>query len=225
MRRYRGRKYQSGTTLFGLPLVHVNVGDPRLPDPREAPAGPTVAKGWIAIGDVAHGVLLAVGGRAYGLVACGGVALGLVSFGGLAVGGLALGGAALGGIAAGGAAVGGLAIGGGAVGWQAAGGAAVAWDTAVGGSAVARRAAFGGAAVARDFAVGGAAMAREANTDAAKAVILTHPLVVGYRKAAGNLANFVPVIVLACLLPVLFLPLLYRRIEDEEIEVAGTDSC
>jgi hypothetical protein len=117
-RRVLGREYRSEATLFGLPLVHVATGiDPQTGRKR-------VAKGILAVGDVAVGVF-ALGGVAFGGVTFGGVALGLVSLGGLALGLLlALGGAAVGGVAVGGGAVGLVAVGGGAFGYYALGGGA-----------------------------------------------------------------------------------------------------
>lgn len=112
------REYKSAATWMGLPLVHICSGI----NPETGRRG--VAKGVIAIGDIALGIL-ALGGMAVGVLALGGVAFGLLSVGGVAIGiGLAIGGSAIGGIALGGAAIGGLAIGGAAVGYIALGGAA-----------------------------------------------------------------------------------------------------
>ena len=116
-------EYRSRAEFLGLPLVDVAVGAPVAGQYRRG-----VATGWVAVGDIACGVLLAVGG-----IAIGGVSLGGVSVGALALGGLALGVAGLGGLA---------------LGVVAMGGAAVAWYLAIGGLAVARFYAIGGAAVA-----------------------------------------------------------------------------
>lgn len=114
--------YRSRGSFLGLPLVHVCFDG-------SAAGGraPSVARGWIAMGPVAQGGLLAVGGFAIGPVAIGGFAVGGIALGGGAVGMFALGGLALGGWALGGAAVG--------------------WFAAVGGVAVARELAFGGGAM------------------------------------------------------------------------------
>lgn len=120
-----GKRWESKTRLFGLPLVHIAQGphgDERIGK----------ARGIIAIGDVAVG-WFAVGGFSAGIVAVGGVSIGLVSLAGLAVGLLALGGLAIGGGAAGGGAIGGIAIGGGAVGYVAIGGGAVGHYVQAGG--------------------------------------------------------------------------------------------
>ena len=64
-------------------------------------------------------------------------------------------------------------------GGQAAGGLAIARDVAVGGLAIADHAAFGGAggtAYARDYALGFQGSAAHFNDDAAKTVLLAHPL-------------------------------------------------
>lgn len=116
-------EYKSRRRLFGLPLVHINLG-----------RGLHVAKGIVAIGNVACGGI-ALGGLGIGIISIGGCALGLLAFGGLALGGLALGGLAVGAVALGGCAVGLLAMGGLAVGQVAAGGRAVASHLAVGGYA------------------------------------------------------------------------------------------
>lgn len=102
----RPYEYRSSTTLLGWPLIHVFIG------PR--PRGVRVARGWIAVGDVAIGGL-AIGGSATGVLAFGGMASGGVCFGGIGVGAVSFGGVALGllahaGVAAGYAAVGGVAI-------------------------------------------------------------------------------------------------------------------
>ena len=82
-------EYRSETELFGLPLVHVARGiDPRTGFFR-------VAKGIIAIGDVAVG-FLALGGIAVGGIAIGGLGLGLVAIGGLAFGLITIGGLSVG---------------------------------------------------------------------------------------------------------------------------------
>jgi hypothetical protein len=105
-----GYEYRSQATLGGLPLVHVAMGlDPATGRKR-------IAKGIIAIGDVAVGVL-ALGGVAFGGIAVGGCAIGLLALGGGAIGLLlALGGGAIGYIALGGGAIGYYALGGGAFG-------------------------------------------------------------------------------------------------------------
>lgn len=107
-------EYKSKLKVFGIPLVHINMG-----------YGLRVAKGIIAIGNVSIGV-----------ISIGGVALGGLSFGGVALGLLAaLGGVAIGGFAFGGLAIGILAVGGAAFGLYSLGGLAVAKNIAVGGYA------------------------------------------------------------------------------------------
>jgi tRNA A-37 threonylcarbamoyl transferase component Bud32 len=117
-RQIFGRQFRSKTTIAGIPLVHMAFGlDPATGKKR-------VAKGIIAIGDIAVGAL-AIGGVACGGLAFGGVAAGLMSFGGLAVAILlAVGGVAVGGLSFGGMAVGAISLGGGALGIYAFGGAA-----------------------------------------------------------------------------------------------------
>ena len=107
---FYGFEYRSKKELFGLPLIHI-VSGTRF---RLASGMPRVAKGIIAIGDIAIGGL-AIGGFSLGVISFGGLALGLVAFGGLALGLL---------LALGGMAVGLIAIGGGAIGYYALGGGA-----------------------------------------------------------------------------------------------------
>jgi hypothetical protein len=119
-------EYKSRIAPLGVALVHIAIGPS-----DESRSGRGIARGWIAIGDIAFGLLVSVGG-----VAVGGLALG-----GLAVGGISLGGLALAIYAFGGGAIGLFSIGGLALGWQAAlGGGAYAKSYAVGGHAVAEHA-------------------------------------------------------------------------------------
>ena len=166
--------------------------------------GRGVARGWIAIGNDARGVVCAVGSTAVGFVAIGGRSAGVISLGGLAVGVIAIDGLGLG--------MGVLAVGGGALGWQACGGGAIAWDIACGGGAVAWHAAYGGAAVARDYAVGAAAVATHANDEAAKAVLLNHTLKLGMDWCSANPAWVtLSMILVPLLLAAAMAPLMYWR--------------
>jgi len=136
-------EYRSQWRLFGLPLIHIRTG-------RRVGEKLRPATGWIAIGDAAAGIILAIGGVAVGGISIGGASLGVISVGGAAVGLLACGGLGIGIWSAAGLAVGCLASGGCAIAWQAA---------------------QGGSAIAHDFALGGAAFARHANDEAARAFI------------------------------------------------------
>ena len=119
-------EYKSKRTLFGLPLVHINMG-----------FGLRVARGIIAVGNISIGVL-SIGGLALGLISFGGLALGLL---------LVLAGVGVGAVAFGGLAVGVLAVGGFALGWFAWGGI-VYGVYSVGGLAFASKIAVGGVASA-----------------------------------------------------------------------------
>ncbi len=153
------RIYRSEATFLGIPLIDVNLSAPMPPGaPKpsnrsdgdfdsDSDSGRRVARGWIAIGDDARGILLAVGGTARGFLAIGGKAVGVFSLGGVSLGLVACGGLALGVLGIGGLGAGAYAFGGGAVGWRSAGGLAAGWDVACGGGALARHAAFGGAAI------------------------------------------------------------------------------
>lgn len=119
-------EYVSPVKVFSLPLVHIRLG-----------YGPQVAKGIVAIGNLALGVV-AIGSCSLGVISLGGLCLGLL---------LALGGVSFGLIALGGLAVGGFAAGGCAVGqWLAAGGGAFSNYLAIGGGAWSRGVAIGGSA-------------------------------------------------------------------------------
>jgi RNA polymerase sigma factor (sigma-70 family) len=144
---YQPYEYRSRRMLFGLPLIHIlfhgtNTG-------KKA-----AAKGWIAIGTKAYGILFASGGVAVGCVSMGGLAIGVVGIGGFGIGGLAFGGSCVGIAAIGGAALGYMAYGGAAIGWLAA---------------------SGGAALAHHFAVGGSALAQHANDQAAQVFMRGNP--------------------------------------------------
>jgi hypothetical protein len=135
-------EYRSRWTVLGWPLVHVQMfAGTKHP-----------ARGWIAIGDVAYGVLVAFGC----LWAVAPISLG----GGFAIGAIAFGGGAAAGLLAtgGGLALGAWALGGGiGIGLLAFGGAAIGWTAAT-----------GGAAIAHEFARGGLAVAKHVNDEAAK---------------------------------------------------------
>jgi hypothetical protein len=96
-----GFEYQSVASIGSWPLVHICAGlDPVTMRPR-------VARGVIAIGNMAVGAV-AIGGLACGLLTIGGASFGLL----FALGGVAIGlGLSAGGFAAGSVAIGGLAVG------------------------------------------------------------------------------------------------------------------
>jgi hypothetical protein len=127
-------EYCSRWKLFGLPLVHVRIGD-RYSTVR----GPT--KGWLAAGGYAVGGLFAFGAVAIAPVSIGFCAIGLVPFGAAAVGLVALGGVSFGV----------WSFGGLAVGWQAMGGCAIAWNAAYGNVSVAHIFAVGNDEISRQF--------------------------------------------------------------------------
>jgi RNA polymerase sigma factor (sigma-70 family) len=152
-------EYRSRWSLFGLPLVHVRIGD-RFDIIR----GPV--KAWIAIGSShAVGLIFASGGIALAPISFGGIAIGLLPFGAVAVGMVAIGACSMGVWADGGL----------AIGWQACGGCAMAWNAAV-----------GGMAVAHDFAQGGIAHAMQANTDIARQFIQQNFFLRCAQKAFGH---------------------------------------
>jgi zinc protease len=213
---YRGRSYQSNARFLGLPWIDIQVSD------QGEASSPKTARGWIAIGDRAHGILLGVGGVARGLVAFGGFAYGGIAMGGLAVGLLGMGGAGLGVIAIGGGAIGYQAIGGGALGYDACGGAAVGWHSAAGGGAIAHRAAFGGGALAADFAVGGGGGAASFNTPEANEVIRaeTYRWLLEYQMRNPTVFWIIMIApaVFSCILVIAVMKLMYVRVDIENAE-------
>ena len=114
--------YKSPISLFGLPLVHVAIGPP-----EGSPGVRGIAKGWIAVGDIAFGVVFALGGLAIGGLSVGGLSVGVLALAGLSIGIWSVGGLALGAFALGGGA---MAV------WAANGGLAVAFEYAIGGLAI-----------------------------------------------------------------------------------------
>jgi len=105
-RRDRSVHVVSDLRILGWPLYAVEIGgDPATGRTRG------VARGIIAVGDVAVG-LVAVGGVAVGVLPVGGISIGVLSVGGVAIGFAALGGLAVGGLALGGVALAPYAMGG-----------------------------------------------------------------------------------------------------------------
>ncbi|MDR0324817.1 MAG: helix-turn-helix domain-containing protein [Oscillospiraceae bacterium] len=114
-------EYKSKRTLFGLPLLHVNIG-----------FGAKKAKGVLAIGNIATGIV-SIGLFARGLLSFGLLSIGVLAFGTLATGLLlAVGGVAAGTIAVGAVAIGIFALGAVAVGMFSFGAVAAASHIAVG---------------------------------------------------------------------------------------------
>ena len=97
-------EYKSRRTLFGLPLIHINIGRGMF-RARGVVAIGTAATGAIAVGPCAL-VLIAIGPVAVGLLAAGALALGIASAGVVAAGYAAAGCVAVGHYAAGTLAVG-----------------------------------------------------------------------------------------------------------------------
>lgn len=141
---WRTFEYISPWRFLGLPLLHIRTG-------RSSGEKLRPAVGWIAIGDLAIGGILAVGGFAVGGVAIGGFSIGLIAMGGGSLGIVAFAGVGIGLYAA----TGGLAIG-----YLAHGGCALGWHGAE-----------GGMAVAHDFALGQSASAAHANDETAQAAL------------------------------------------------------
>ena len=81
-------EFRSKEEINGLPLIHINIGT------NPETGRPLVAKGVVAIGNIAFGVV-SIGAAAFGVVTLAGFGLGVVSLGGIAIGIIALGAVAL----------------------------------------------------------------------------------------------------------------------------------
>lgn len=113
-------EYKSERTLWGMPLVHINLCANGLCWARGVVAIGNISTGLFSLGALSAGLfsfgaisvgLLSLGALVFGLMSAGAVAVGLVALGGFAVGLVSAGGAAIGQYAVGGVAVGGkLAI-------------------------------------------------------------------------------------------------------------------
>lgn len=168
------RRHRSRRSLLGVPLFDARCGTRN---------GESVspAFGWFACGDVAVGLIGAIGGVAIAPVSLGAVAVGVCGVGGLALGGLAVGAVALGG----------FAVGGVALGWIAMGGVALAW-----------KAGLGGAVVAHDIAIGGRSFAIHANDATARAWLDARPWLDVRRPAVLGMLNllWIPSVAIAWIL-------------------------
>lgn len=109
-------EYKSRRTLFGLPLLHINVGRGAMYRATGIVAIGLAARGVVAVGLVSLGVLavgaVPVGLLAAGAAALGGAATGAVAVGYVAVGSLAVGKVAIGSLAIGESVTGSLTLGG-----------------------------------------------------------------------------------------------------------------
>lgn len=132
-------EYKSERTLWGLPLVHINLRTRGVGWARGIIAIGNVATGLAALGAISAG-LLSLGALSAGLLALGALSLGAVSGGAVSVGLLAWGGIALGLVSAGGVAVGQFAVGGVAAGSRLALGGVASAPVAVGKAAEGARA-------------------------------------------------------------------------------------
>lgn len=82
-------EYCSNQEINGWPLIHINLGT------HPETGRPLVAKGVVAIGNIAVGIV-SIGAAAFGVVTLAGIGLGIVSLAGIAIGIVALGAIALG---------------------------------------------------------------------------------------------------------------------------------
>jgi RNA polymerase sigma factor (sigma-70 family) len=175
------REYRSRAELFGWPFFHMWSGGCA---GQDAPA----AKGWIAVGPKAYGLIAAAGGMSVAPISVGGLSFGIFS-----LGGMSLGLAALGGTTGGYWAIGGLTAG-----IYAAGGCATAWQAAT-----------GGIAIARHYAVGGMAIGLHANDAPACALVDADPF---FRIWNGALHHIALVYIVA-MVPLVVLWILARRLQ------------
>jgi len=82
-------EFRSKEEINGWPLIHINFGT------NPETGRPLIAKGVVAIGNIAFGVV-SIGAAAFGVVTLAGFGLGVVSLAGIAIGIVALGAVALG---------------------------------------------------------------------------------------------------------------------------------
>ena len=82
-------EFRSKEEINGWPLIHINIGA------NPETGRPLVAKGVVAIGNIAFGVV-SIGAAAVGVVTLAGIGLGVISLAGFAIGIIALGAVALG---------------------------------------------------------------------------------------------------------------------------------
>ena len=82
-------EYRSKEEINGWPLIHINLGT------HPETGRPLVAKGVVAIGNIAFGVV-SIGAVAFGIVTLAAFGLGIVSLAGIAIGIVALGAISLG---------------------------------------------------------------------------------------------------------------------------------
>ncbi len=82
-------EFRSKEEINGLPIIHINIGT------NPETGRPLVAKGVVAIGNIAFGVV-SIGAAAVGVVTLAGIGLGVISLAGFAIGIIALGAVALG---------------------------------------------------------------------------------------------------------------------------------
>ena len=82
-------EYRSKEEINGWPLIHINLGT------HPETGRPLVAKGVVAIGNIAIGIV-SIGAAAFGIVTLAGFGLGIVSLASFAIGIIALGAVALG---------------------------------------------------------------------------------------------------------------------------------
>ncbi|MCO8123145.1 sigma-70 family RNA polymerase sigma factor [Stieleria sp. TO1_6] len=201
--RWEGRRWSSKTLVMGLPLIDIAFADP-MPSTKSAGIGKTTAHGWIAIGDRAHGRIIALGNLAIGPIAIGTFAAGILSFGVCSVGVVSIGVISLAVIVGGIIAVGGFST------------AVVALGVvAVGVMTAGAYAAKGVVAVAGKYAAGETAIAPEANTEAAISFFQSTVSITTAESLLRSSASIAPgplasTALLLVLLPVMF-ALAFRR--------------
>lgn len=127
------KEYRSSFTIFGLPLLHINLGRGRNENKQWH-----VAKGIIAIGNVYIGIL-SLGMLSVGVISIGFLGLGCLMIGCVALGYFALGPLAIGYIAIGAMAIGVYSVGALAIGFKVAIGAAAYGDIAIGSAPMGER--------------------------------------------------------------------------------------
>ena len=218
--RWVGRRWRSSQGWLGAPWIDIAFRDSDSGDSESNQPQRPIARGWIAIGDVARGRLIAIGNVAIAPISVGTFSIGLISFGVISLGGVGLG------VVTGAAFSLGVVAGGG---WAVGGGIAVACYASAP-MAIGWQAAKGPLAVARHYALGEQAFAGEANSDLARQHIAEQRFfefadqTMQWMISGAQLPWLAVILVPLLLGNVGFLRLAYRRVEEAGGEDVGGDA-
>ncbi|MEM6691483.1 MAG: hypothetical protein AAF664_18795, partial [Planctomycetota bacterium] len=207
----QGVSAMSRLQILGRPLIDIQLGARRSDVGRDKTR---IARGWIAIGDIAHGWLFGLGNRATGLIAIGSRSFGIFAFGAISIGVISVGALPLGLVSGGGLALGLFAFGGLAMGYWAMGGIAAGGFSA-GGIALGVEQALGGMAGSMGPVKAGYAIAGD-GSDAAVHAIEQHWISTLMTEQVQTFAfQLVVLILVPVFLTVIMMQILKQRVERE----------